>query len=105
MRGIVGGGFARVALSLVCGCVGGGLLRKIRRRELGVGGGRGHGRGAAVDFVAAAVGLNVALRVGGRASRVKPVVPLLLAEEGELHSGEGKQRARGWSRTGQQSNG
>jgi hypothetical protein len=43
-HGMVGGGFAGVALSLVRGWVGGRLLRDECGRRLGVGGG-GHGRG------------------------------------------------------------
>lgn len=69
MLSVAGSGLAGIALSLVGGCIGGGLLREGRRSELAVGG-RGHGSGdagAEAALVAGVVGLN-GLRVGRRAS-------------------------------------
>ena len=97
---MVGGGFAGLALSLVCGWVGGGFVGGGDDcwRRLAVGGDGGHGSGGIACVVARLVGLNgLADLVRGLedALRVKPVVRNLLEEWKQQPSGECKQRARG----------
>jgi hypothetical protein len=81
-HGMVSGGFAGVALSLVRGWVDGGLLRDNCRRRVGVGGGS-HGSGECFGRRAAAGGIGWE----EDALRVKPAV---LRSAGEEAAAEGE---------------